>query len=80
MDILHIHGWGGSMGIENIDNTRYDESTNTLRVVYKGGSVIEYKPIDAEAYTAMISAESLHRAVHSLTRLGTVVGTRRNEG
>jgi GH43 family beta-xylosidase len=68
------------MGVENVEEVQYNEGSNTLTVTFKGGSVIDYHPVNSEIYASILAGDCLYRAIHKVTRSGQIVGLRRKEG
>lgn len=68
------------MSIDNVQEVFYLENSNTLKVVFKGGSVTDFHPINPETYTELIRSESLYRMLHKVIRKPNVVGVAQVRG
>lgn len=64
----------------DLDWYQYYEKENILQVCYKGGSVINYHPVNPETFAEQMRQESLDRVIKNTIHSGKVVGVRQLQG
>ena len=68
------------MSLSHIQDVSYNEPENVLTVIFGGGHVTLYHPVNPENYTEVIRADCLDRAINKLIRTPSIVGIAQKRG
>lgn len=66
--------------LKDVEAYNYVEKGNLLTVQYKGGTIVDYHPVNPESWADQCAKQSLIRAIQKFTRNPSIVGIRRNRG
>lgn len=69
--------FGEIMSLMNVEDVKYNINTAVLTVKYGGGSVWEYFPVKTKEFEEIRNSSCKSHAVHTLTRRGDLVGTKK---